>query len=400
MQIRILVAATLFTFLPLAFQAQSQSEGKPYTVKGEDVWEMKLFFVGDIMGHGSQITSAAVVTNQEYDYSPCFEYLAPIIEKANLAVGNLELTLPGKPPYSGYPQFRSPDELGLALRYAGFDLLVTANNHSNDAGLTGVINTIKKLDDYGFWHTGTFQNLEERKAFYPLVVYKDNFKLAFLNYTYGTNGIPTKEPSIVNLLDEKQIEADIKEAKALQPDMIIVITHWDDEYQRRENESQRALAKKIHAWGADLIIGAHPHVIQPIFEKHILRPGDADSTKQVVAYSLGNFISAQNKAHTDGGIAVEVTLQKSPQGGRAIIHDYAFIPVWRYIQKLPNGKTIFRTIPVSVFENDATNVLQMSSTDKLAMKTFAENTRKHLKAFGAKEKVYTFEEVMDALKKE
>ncbi|MFN9956360.1 MAG: CapA family protein, partial [bacterium] len=131
----------------------------------------------------------------------------------DLAIGNLEFTLPGKPPYSGYPQFRSPDSVAIALKEAGFDLLVTANNHSNDAGKTGVehpIHTVRKL---GVHQTGTFLDSLDQSQNYPLLIQHGNFKLAFLNYTYGTNGIPTKAPVIVNLIDEKQIALDMQKAR-------------------------------------------------------------------------------------------------------------------------------------------------------------------------------------------
>jgi poly-gamma-glutamate capsule biosynthesis protein CapA/YwtB (metallophosphatase superfamily) len=212
--------------------------------------KLKLLFVGDIMGHGPQIEAAAIEKDKLYDYSPCFEYLAPIISRADLAIGNLELTLPGKPPYTGYPTFKSPDDLALALRAAGFDLLVTANNHSNDGGLLGLQRTVSTLQERGFYQTGTFIDSSHRAALYPLIVYKGAFKLAFLNYTYGTNGIPTPKPGVVNLIDEKAIQADLAQAKAHQPDAIIVLTHWGAEYQLNENEGQRQLAQKILDWGA------------------------------------------------------------------------------------------------------------------------------------------------------
>ena len=239
-----------------------------------------------------------------------FQYIKPIIEKADLAIANLEVTLPGKPPYRGYPQFRSPDELALALRLAGFDMLVTANNHSNDAGKKGVINTIATAKKYGFYQTGTFKNKKERELFYPLIVYKDDFKIAFLNYTYGTNGLKTKPPTIVNYIDEKLIEADMKLAKELKPDAIIVVTHWGKEYKYVENEKQRKLAKKIFNWGADLIIGMHPHVVQPIREMEILQK-DSTLKKTLVTYSLGNFISGQTTPNTEGGFMFEITLEKN-----------------------------------------------------------------------------------------
>ena len=127
---------------------------------------LRLIFTGDIMGHAPQIQSAEVVKNKKYDYEPCFQYIKPILERADIAIGNLELTLPGKAPYTGYPMFRSPDDLAGALKDAGLDLLVTANNHANDSHALGVSHTVQTLRDHGFLQTGTFKNRRDRDAFY------------------------------------------------------------------------------------------------------------------------------------------------------------------------------------------------------------------------------------------
>ena len=121
------------------------------------------------MQHQPQIKAAEIIPNKSYDYESCFKYVSPIIKSADLAIGNLEVTLPGTPPYQGYPQFRSPDDLAKGLRFTGFDMMVTANNHSNDAGKTGVIHTIETLKNYGFYQTGTFKSQEERDLFLSLI---------------------------------------------------------------------------------------------------------------------------------------------------------------------------------------------------------------------------------------
>jgi poly-gamma-glutamate capsule biosynthesis protein CapA/YwtB (metallophosphatase superfamily) len=351
----------------------------------------KMVFVGDVMGHDSQIASAKLVKDSLYDYSPCFEYISPILKQADLAIANLEVTLPGKPPYKGYPQFRSPNDLALALRYAGFNLLVTANNHSNDSGKAGVVNTINTLYDYGFYQTGTFQSQEERDAFYPLIVYRNQFKLAFLNYTYGTNGLPTRPPTIVNLIDEEQIRKDIIEAKALRPDFITVLIHWGLEYQLNENSQQRQLADSIFHWGADLVVGAHPHVVQPIKEVNIQQK-DGRQKKGLIAYSLGNFISGQRRQYTDGGIMFEVEIEKKEVGSKAQIVRNNYIPVWRYIKK--TGKTsTYQVVPIAPFEDGQEGLLGMSNSDKSKMKFYGQATRKQLDRFDSSERKITLQEL-------
>lgn len=304
---------------------------------------LRLVFTGDIMGHTPQIKSAETAPGQ-YDYKPCFQYVAPLLRDADLAIGNLEVTLPGKAPYTGYPMFRSPDALADALKDAGFDLLVTANNHSNDSRGTGVKNTIETVREAGFLQTGTFRNQQERDLFYPLIVYKNDFKLAFLNYTYGTNGIPTEAPTIVNLIDTVQMAVDIAEAKARKPHFVIAVMHWGLEYQLTENAEQRALARFLIRQGVDMIIGMHPHVVQPVKMETV------GSKKVLVAYSLGNFISNQQQAHTDGGIVMEVELLRKKGAPTAQLGAYRYIPVWRYIHKT-GAKTTFYALPESLLEH-------------------------------------------------
>lgn len=308
--------------------------------------KIKLVFAGDIMGHSTQI-KAALKPDGSYDYRHCFTYVAPIIAQADLAIGNLEFTLPGTPPYTGYPQFRSPDSVAVALKEAGFDLLVTANNHSNDAGKTGVEHTIHTIRKLGFHQTGTFLDSTDRSENYPLLVQLGNFKLAFLNFTYGTNGIATKAPVLVNLIDEKQIAADMAKAVSFSPDAIIVLVHWGNEYQLEETSYQRQWAQKLFDWGATMVIGSHPHVVQPIEEKIHFETSDK-STVRLVAYSLGNFISGQIKTYTDLGALLEVELEKELPFGPSCLTRTQFIPVFRYVHK--TAATVkYYTLPASLF---------------------------------------------------
>ncbi len=350
------------------------------------IHELDMIFVGDIMGHGPQIKSAEIIKDSIYDYTPCFEYVAPILREADLAIGNLELTLPGKGPYSGYPRFRSPDQLADALQQAGFDLLVTANNHSNDGNKIGLEQTIKSLRSRYFYQTGTFLNQLDRDVFYPLIVYKGVFKLAFLNYTYGTNGLPTPQPNIVNLIDEEQIQADLETARQLEPDFIIVLMHWGYEYQINENKAQKALSKKILEWGGDLIVGAHPHVVQPVKKMVVTRP-DSTQFEGIVAYSLGNFISNQRKTLTDLGLMLDIKLQKNLLTNETRLIDHSYIPVYRHIETPKSGKRTYRVLPISTFESAAWENVLLNKETRKAMQATAKKIRDHLFKFDSRERI-------------
>jgi poly-gamma-glutamate capsule biosynthesis protein CapA/YwtB (metallophosphatase superfamily) len=337
---------------------------------------LSLLFTGDIMGHGVQIKSAQTGKNQ-YDYNPCFKYIKPLVEKADLALCNLELTLPGKAPYTGYPQFRSPDALADAIKNAGFDVVFTANNHSNDSYASGVTSTIETLQDLDLHQTGTFKNAAERKLNYPLIVYKKGFKLAFVNYTYDTNGIPNQAPTIVNLIKDDLIEADLAEAKAQKPDFIIAVMHWGLEYQLKENDEQNRIAKLLIKNGADLIIGMHPHVVQPIRRETANTP-DGQRKEAIVVYSLGNFISNQKQPNTDGGLIFQCKLIKKAGSKRAELGDFGYTPVWTYIHKNTAGKTTYYTLPIARMEANPKLFEEMAAAARVKMKAYAAGVRKRL----------------------
>ena len=263
-----------------------------------------LLFVGDLMQHQAQI-DAARTSNDRYDYSPCFSLVKEQISKVDVAIANLEVTLGGKP-YHGYPTFSAPDEFLKATKDAGFDILLTANNHCLDRGKKGLERTILMLDSLSIPYAGTYRNISERKQRYPLFIQKKGFCIALLNYTYGTNGIKVTSPNIVNYIDKEIILQDIRSAKAKKPDAIIACMHWGEEYHSLPNQEQRALADWLLQQGVTHIIGSHPHVIQPMelrtdgFQQH------------VVVYSLGNFISNMSAENTDGGLIFVLQLEKYP----------------------------------------------------------------------------------------
>ena len=185
------------------------------------------------------------------------------------------------------------------------------------------------------------------------------------------------------MLDEKQIRADIQEAKALKADFVIITTHWGREYELEEHFEQERLAKLLFKWGADLVIGSHPHVVQPI--KYVDYKSKSGKGKGLVVYSLGNFISNQSKLDTDGGIMVEVELRKNETEQATIIEEVSYIPIWRYIDedKLQGQK--YYILPVDLLENKKLNI-ELSSDNKKAMQLFASRTRKRLEDAPCKEK--------------
>ncbi len=301
LQIVVLIALTGCVSRPVAVERVTAH----YLYKPDSA---RLVFVGDVMSHSPQVAAARTPAGG-YDYTEIFRHFRPIFEGAHVAIANLETTLRTRPPFTGYPSFAAPAELAFDMCRAGIDIATTANNHICDKGAAGIRSTLAILDSAGIRHTGAFLDSADRRARHPLRFTAGGLRFALMTYTYGTNGIPVPRGMIVNLIDTAVIARDLAEVRASREatsvDVVIVSYHWGEEYRSHPTREQRRLADWTRARGADLIIGGHPHVVEP-FEAHY----NADSTAVTGAtyYSLGNFVSNQQRRYTDGGIAADITL--------------------------------------------------------------------------------------------
>jgi len=328
--------------------------------------EVSFLFMGDIMGHGPQIKSAWQENKKQYEYSEVFNPLEDIISSVDFAIGNLEVTLAGKP-FKGYPQFSSPDELAVACKNSGMDVLVTANNHSCDRKNKGIVRTLDVLDSLKILHTGTFKDVKNREKNNLLVLSKEGIKVGLLNYTYGTNGLPFSDPVYVNLVDSVLIKKDVINAKNKDLDKLIVFVHWGYEYKDFPNSYQKKYNLFFQGLGVDVVIGSHPHVIQPmVYSKE-------NNHEFLTVFSLGNFVSNQRAERKDGGAMFRLSFQKTDNNIQISRKEY--IPVWvhKYMEKekyhfqiLPCAKPIYNE---KYFSN---------KEDFQKMKTFLDNTRAHL----------------------
>ena len=336
--------------------------------------------IGDIMCHSTQYNGAK--TADGYDFSHFFKELSPYFKSADLAVGNLELTFGGTESGSwrGFPTFNTPDHLAHAIADSGIGLLMTANNHTYDTGFFGMKRTLDVVRNLGIETNGSRKDETE-----PKYVVKDlnGIKVGMVSYTYETtsatqtnkqlNGLKLSAEAgpLVNSFCYSKIDTFYQEAQEIiakmkedGADYITFYMHWGNEYQRTQNTWQKTLAQKLSNMGVNMIIGGHPHVVQPI--EYIY--SEDGQTETVCVYSLGNAVSNQRrslmqtnapKGHTEDGLMVSYTLKKTADGTVTLV-DFEAIPTWvdRY---LVSGKYKYTIYPMENLEEAKTKYPNIAS---------------------------------------
>lgn len=312
---------------------------------------VSLVMVGDILLH-TPVAESGVQEDGSYNFDALFANVKGEIEAADLALVNQEVIIGGEElGVSGYPSFNAPYELGDALTAAGFDVVLHATNHTLDQGKKGVKNCLS------FWKNhypdmavlGINASQEEQDNIY--VYEQDGIRIAILNYTYGTNGVPLPSdmPFAVNLLEEEKVAADIEKARE-QADFIVVCPHWGTEYQLTPSAEQERWTKIFAENGVDLVIGTHPHVIEPIAwisdeNEAGQKDGGGNQNGMLVYYSLGNFVnwtasSGEGIANRMVGGMAEVTIGKDANGN-AFIVEYGVEPLVCHVTEGANGVTTY-----------------------------------------------------------
>jgi len=334
------------------------------TINKDTLINITISSVGDLMCHSTQYNYARVDADS-FNFVPCFEYVQSWLNKPDLMLGNLETTFAGNNiPYSGYPYFNSPDDYITSLKKVGFDFLVTANNHANDTGEKGILRTIEKLDEEGFNHTGTYSSQKDRDSI--RIVNVEGIKIAILSYTYSTNGLLLTEgkPWLVNYCDSALIQKDIKQSRISGAELVLVFYHFGNEYERLPGAYQKDLVKFAIECGADIILGSHVHVLQPL-DFFVTQNATLDTG--FVIYSMGNFISNQQDQYTNEGIIVNIHLEKNINSNKIKITEVDYVPTWVYKGKneakklhmvfpvMPGAESAFPEFIITNFDQDIKN---------------------------------------------
>ena len=336
MQGKIIIQALLASVLALsgAFSASAQFIYRPETARplySQDT--LTICVMGDMMMHSAQITDA-----QKHGFDSYFRHLKDRIKAADIAVANMEFTLAGEP-HTGYPAFSAPDSYSEYLAECGFDIFLCANNHIFDKGSIGAERTLEKYRElknrYGITYCGLASNEQERSSNHPLLVISKGIRIAFVNFTYGTNlGADKHWPKVNYMNDSKTIESAL--AAAEDADFTFVLPHWGEEYVLTHSEVQREKAEWLIEKGADIIIGTHPHVVQ-----------DCECINGVqTIYSLGNAVSNMSAANTQLELMATIRIVRETNG------DLNMLPVeltWLWCSRPGGYCNSYTVLPVKEF---------------------------------------------------
>lgn len=311
--------------------------------------EITLIMVGDMLMH-TPVNETGVQKDGSIDFSHLFTYTEKMIEAADIALVNQEVILGGEElGISGYPAFNTYYELGDALVEAGFDVILHATNHALDKGKKGIINCLS------YWENehpevavlGIQDSKEKQSEIY--ICEKEGIRVAILNYTYGTNGIPLPQgmPYAVNLMDKDKMKADIFAAKEM-ADFVVVCPHWGTEYVLEETDYQKNYTEFFLECGVDLVLGTHPHVIEPV---ELLT--DESGHEMLVYYSLGNYVNCTSSETEDIGermlgAMAEITIARD-ENEHIYISDYDAHPLVTYVSETKEEIEVY---PLEQFTED------------------------------------------------
>jgi len=318
-------------------------------VTGDSSVTVTFSVVGDVMCHSTQF-NYAIREDSTYDFKQVYREIKKYFDNSDVIIGNLETVVAGSDiEYSGYPVFNTPEDFLKGLKYAGFDIMVTGNNHSYDHQKKGVINTINFIRKNGMQNTGTYKSQEARDS--VQLFEQSGLKFALLSYTYGVNlyRISSKNGFLVNRIDPDLIKHDINKAKSKGADLVIVYFHFGREYARTENSYQRNIVNKTIEYGADIILGSHPHTLQPV---ELYKTANANIDTGFVAFSLGNFISNQRWRYSDGGTVLNFSVTKDFKTNTIKLDAVRYLPIWVF-KGVTNWGLEYLILPSDIAANNS-----------------------------------------------
>lgn len=322
---------------------------------------ISIVFLGDLMVHTAQLKAALKTgadTNlaDSYDFSSYFKYIGKEISQADYSVVNMEAPL-GVVPYSGYPVFSAPESILKEAMKSGIDLFLCANNHICDRRKAGIVKTLESYNSIGASFTGLYSSPEDEYENNPFIADISGFRIAFINFTYGLNGFTVPEPYVVNMRDSIHLKKVISRARERKADVIIAIPHWGEEYTLVQNAVQERWRDFLFKEGINIIIGSHPHVIQPL---EIVKKDN--KIISVVLYSLGNLISNMSLQNTQMGLLLNLKLARRDDGTIEIV---AADPTYLWCARGGKLEKNYTVVPAEEYEQKKDAFIDTSEYNKL-----------------------------------
>jgi poly-gamma-glutamate synthesis protein (capsule biosynthesis protein) len=340
-----LLPVVLFLSLDAFSQARIRSmeydDDRPETVDSFRV--LHLMIGGNIYQSEYQIQHAFVPSQKKYDFSAELRYINPVLNLGDVVIANLKTGFTG----DNTNPFSAPDELALSLKYSGINNAMMANLNTAYLDKKGMMRTKKALEIFDIRSTGAFPDNIMRNGNYPLIINRKGFKIALLNYTSIAQRPGISRDYIINQIDHTQIERDMKVARSMEPDFIIVYLDWGGNYQEYPAYSQEALGKFILEQGANIVVGTFPNTVQRIDIMDYYYEGK--QKQGLVCYSLGNLMSSSTEERTKAGVIMDIDLKKNNFTGETHMGDYGFIPLWSYYDTVSEKKRVY-VLPAAAVE--------------------------------------------------
>lgn len=321
---------------------------------------------GDVIIDTEMLEASYTKATDYYDFEPYFELIGDTLSSADYTMINIEASLrKGKYGYSGYPQFTTPPVILQVVKNYGVDMITMCNNHMLDGYCDGLVESVGHVEAAGLHHIGGYVN--EADSNEPEIYEINGIKVGFVTYTQATNSLENhcdeRYKFLVNYFKTSNCASDIANARAAGAEVIVAVTHWGEEYKRSPESTTRKYAQALVAAGADVIIGGHPHMVQPA-EYITVTDNSGKIRSALCVYSLGNFLSQHRVQYTDSGIVFEFTIQENADGTFSIT-DPGYVPVYVWTFKNNKGDDDYRVLPIGQYLNNPPSGMNSEQVNRM-----------------------------------
>ena len=340
------------TDAPAATDTPADATNEPAAQPVNGGRSVTIRMAGDIVIDTEMLDACYDKASDSYDFAPYFSMIGNTLSKSDYTMINIDASLrKGKYGYSGYPQFTTPPVILQVVKNVGVDMITMCNNHMLDGYCDGLVESVGHVEAAGLDHIGGYTDEADSKT--PEVYTINGIRVGFVSYTHSTNTMENycdeRSKFLVKRFKNADFKADVDAARAAGAEVVVAVAHWGEEYKRAPDSDQQYWAKKLVAAGIDLIIGGHPHMVQPA-EYITATDSNGISRTALCVYSIGNFLTQHRSPYTDSGIVFEFTLAEQADGSIAVTAP-GYVPVYVWTFKNAAGADDYRVLPTGVYMN-------------------------------------------------